>query len=419
MPSLTEIETKLNDYCYLPQKDIIKLIAGFCLTCKLPTNPLWLFIASGSSAGKTMIIELFERVPGFTQVDNMTANSLQSGMKRHDASASFLDRFPKEGGFIVFKDFTTMMSKNPEVLAEIMGQLRIVYDGSSVKLTGGVQEEQKWEGKLSMLGAGTGVLYSKNDQFADMGQRMIIYNFDQADDYEISNFLYNHQKDDRKALKSALQELIREYVASIPVPKKFDELPTIDREVWDELTDIAHIATTARSPVERNRYGHSREVLSKGFKEAATRMFNQIVVASYGLMLQNPDKKLSPEDKKLLFKLGLDCIDPRRRKVLQALTKFNYGGGLDEIAEEIGYTKGSAEVFTQDLEIFGMVRKERVAFHSGHKTIYKIADKYREIMEKFDHIIPENRSMTIEPEPLPPEPPPLSAAEQAAINIFN
>lgn len=392
MPTLAEIEIQLDSYLFLPQKDIIKLICGFCLTCGLPVAPLWLFIAAGSSAGKTMIIELFEGVPGFTQVDNMTGNSLQSGMKRHDKSSSFLQRL-QPNAFIVFKDFTVMMSKNPEVLAEIMGQLRIVYDGSSVKLTGGLEENQKWTGKVSMLGAGTGVLYSKNDQFADMGQRMVIYNFEQADDYDISNFLYEHKKDDRKAMKTGLQTMIKDYVASIPVSEKFEDLPDIDRQTWDDLTDIAHLATTARSPVERNKYSRTNEVMNKGFKEAFTRMFGQILVAAYGLILQNPDGKLTQSDRKLLFKLGLDCIDPRRRKVLQALTKFNLGGGLEEIATEISYTKGSAEVFIEDLVIHNMITKERAVHFNGHRTVYKIVDRYRNILQKFDGIIPEDKAL--------------------------
>lgn len=391
--TLPELENKINNYMLLEDKNVLKLMLAFCLSCKLPISPLWLFIAAGSSAGKTMLIELFELVSGFTQVDNMTTNSLQSGMRKTDSSSSFLQRIPANG-FIVFKDFTVMMSKNPEVLAEIMGQLRIVYDGSSVKITGGQQESQKWVGKVSMLGAGTGVLYSKNEQFADMGQRMLIYNFEQADDYAISDFLYSHQKDDRKAMKLELQELIKEYVVSITVPDKIEAMPQIERETWDDLTDIAHLATTARSPVERNKYSRSNEIINKGFKEAFTRMFNQLLVAAYGLMLQNADGSLTQTDRKLLFKLGLDCIDPKRRLVLQALTKFNLGGGLDEIAEEIGFTKGSAEMFTEDLYVFKMLEKQRVPYHSGHKVIYKITDKYRSIMQKFEHIASEDKQMT-------------------------
>jgi len=421
MPTLKEIENKIDGYLYLKDKDIIKLLAGFCLTCRLPkaVSPLWLFIAAGSSAGKTAMIELFEGVPGFTQVDNMTSNSLQSGMKRTDKSASLLENLP-ENGFIVFKDFTTMLSKNPEVLAEIMGQLRIMYDGSSVKVTGGQREKQEWRGKVSMLGAGTNVLYSKNEQFADMGQRMLIYNFEQADDYEISNFIYQHKKDNRGIKKEELQNMLKEYVLSIDVPTDPENLPEIDRQTWDDLTDIAHLASTARSPVTRNKYSRNQDITDRGMKEAFTRLFHQLLVQAYGLMLQNPDKCLAPEDKKLLFKLGLDCIDPKRKEVLKALTKFLLGGGAEEIGEVIKYPRASAEQYIEDLMVHGMVTKEKVRFSHGTKVIYKIVPKYRDIISKFEHIVPEEKSIPVEEvEPLPPEPPILTKEEQVAIDIFN
>jgi len=404
MHTLKDIEIAISKYAYLENYDIVKLICAFCLTCKLPTNPLWLFIAAGSSAGKTLMIELFEKVPGFTQIDNMTTNSLQSGMKRTDRSASLLKRLP-DYAFIVFKDFTSMMSKNPEVFAEIMGQMRTLFDGSMVKLTGGQEEEQKFNGKVSMLGAGTGVLYSKNDQFADMGQRMVIYNFEPADDYAISKFKKQHRKDDRKAKKEILQTMFKEYVASITVPDKFENLPDIDDQTWDDLTDVAHLATTARSPVTRNKYGQKNEVLDKGFKESFTRMFDQLCVTAYGLILQNPDGKITQGDRKLLYKLALDCVDPKKKAVLRALTRFSSGGGPEEIATEIGFTKGSAEQFTEDLMIHGMVTRERVPYHSGHKTIYKIVPKYRDIMARFENIEVEQREVPGEESiPLPEAP---------------
>lgn len=420
MHTLKDIETAISEYAYLENYDIVKLICAFCLTCKLPTNPLWLFIASGSSAGKTMVIELFENIPGFTQIDNMTTNSLQSGMKRTDKSPSLLKRLP-DYSFIVFKDFTSMMSKNPEVLAELMGQLRVLYDGSMVKLTGGQEESQKFTGKVSMLGAGTGVLYSKNDQFADMGQRMVIYNFEPADDYAISKFKKAHRKDDRKAKKEILQTMFKEYVASIEVPSKFEDLPDIDDQTWDDLTDVAHLATTARSPVTRNKYGQKNEVLDKGFKESFTRMFDQLCVTAYGLILQNPDRKLTQADRKLLYKLSLDCIDPKKKAVLRALTRFSSGGGPEEIATEIGFTKGSAEQFTEDLMIHGMVTRERIPYHSGHKTIYKIVPRYRDIMARFEGIEVEARAVPGEETvPLPAEPEGVSLEDSAALaTLFN
>ncbi len=58
----------------------------------------------------------------------------------------------------------------------------------------------------------------------------------------------------------------------------------------------------------------------------------------------------------------------------------------------------------EDLLVFGMVTKERVSYHNGHKTIYKIVPKYAEIMARFENIKVEDKAMPGEEVmPLPEE----------------
>lgn len=381
MPSLQEIENKIDQYLFLPDKSIVKLLCAFALTCKLPIPPLWLFIACGSSTGKTELLTLLEKVPGWYAVDDMTENALLSGMKRYDKSSSTLDNIPKDG-FIVFKDFTTMLSKNKEALGAIMGKLRVIYDGSYNRNTGGQVEEKKWEGKLSLLAAGTGTIYSKTEEFNEMGTRSVVFKLTEVDDYDVGGFMFDHQQDDRKALKMELQEMVAAYVHAINVPTAYKNLPKITREIWKDLTDIAHLASTARSPVEREKYGSNRRQTMIHQKEGMGRLFGQLKAAAYGLMLQNPGQALLDTDRKMLYQIGLDCIDPRRRGVLQTLTKFGYGGDTHQIGDATGYEKATADIFVEDLYAHGMLGKNR----SGGKTTYTIKEKYRDIMSRFESI---------------------------------
>jgi|WetSurMetagenome_2_1015567.scaffolds.fasta_scaffold97553_1 hypothetical protein len=398
MTTLQEIENKIDSYLFLPDKSVIKLLAAFALTCKLPIPPLWLFIAGGSSTGKTELLSLLEKVKGWYALDDLTENTLLSGMKRHDQSASLLDRLPKQG-FIVFKDFTTMLSKNKDVLGAIMGKLRVIYDGSYKRETGGQVESKMWEGKLSLLAAGTGTIYSKTEEFNEMGTRSVVYKLDAPDDYDIGSFMYDHQKDDRKQKKEELQSMVELYIKNIQVPATYDQLPPITREVWKDLEDIAHLASTARSPVEREKWGPNRRQTMKHEKEGMGRLFGQLKAAAYGLMLQNERNGLTNADKKLLYKIGLDCIDPRRRGVLQALTRNVYGGDTQQIGDYMGYVKESADIFVEDLYAHDMLEKHR----AGNKTSYTIKDKYRDIMSKFENIKVEQKALPTEETPAPEE----------------
>lgn len=388
MPTLQEIENQIDQYLYLPDKGIIKLLCAFALTIKLPIPPLWLFISCGSSTGKTELLTLLEKVEGWYALDNMTENTLLSGMKRFDASASLLNRLP-ENGFIVFKDFTTMLSKNKEALGAIMGQLRVVYDGSYKKETGGQVESNPWKGKLSLLAAGTGSIYSKTEEFNEMGTRSVVFKLTEVDDYEVGAFAFNHQHDDRGTQKQQLQDTVRDYINQFKVPKTYADLPTITKEIWNDLTDIAHLASTARSPVERERYGPSRRQTMIHQKEGMMRLFGQIKAAAYGLMLQNEGHQLTNTDRKLLYQIGLDCIDPRRRSVLQSLTRFAYGGDTHQIGDMTGYSKETTDIFVEDLFAHKMLEKHR----NNGKTIYTLKEKYREVMSRFENIVPEEKAL--------------------------
>lgn len=394
MSNLTDIYNAVDSYLLLPDKSIIKLLCAFVLTCKLPIPPLWLFIASGSSTGKTELLTLLEKLKGWYALDDLTENALLSGMKRFDVSASLLDRIPSNG-FVVFKDFTTMLSKNKETLGAIMGKLRVIYDGSYKRETGGQVETKKWEGKLSLLAAGTGSIHTKTEEFNEMGTRSVAYMPNIPDDYAISEFLFKHQLDDRKKMKEELQEMVKDYVEGFEIPVENRNLPPITREIWKDLTDIAHLAATARSPVEREKYGSSRRQTYIHYKEGFGRLFGQLKSAAYGLMIQNEGQTLLDSDKAMLYQMGLDCIDPRRRGVLKALTKFSYGGDTHQIGDITGYEKQTTDIFVEDLYAHGMLDK-----HHGvnNRKIYTIKEKYRDIMSRFERIASQDAELPVSEE---------------------
>lgn len=402
---LNAIYQKIDNYLLLPDKDVVKLLCAFAIGCKLPTEPPWLFLASGSSTGKTQLISLLEGLGGYFAVDDMTNNALLSGMKRHDQSASLLHRAPQHGGFLVFSDFTTMLAKRKEDLSAILAQLRVVFDGKATRATGGLESEITWQGKLGLLAGSTTALYAKTEEYAEVGQRMVIYHMPQPDDYEVGNFKFENAKTDRKALRLELQDMIRDYVENLPVPLLFEQLPEFDPETKADILDIGHLAVSARSPITRNQYSREREIEDIGDKEGIGRIQGQLMTLAYGLMLQNPDGKLNDVDRKILYKIGLDCISTKKRLVLQALTEFGYGGDIDQVALAIHHPKNVTEQAVEDLVGLKMIEKQRQYFGNGSKYTYRLKDKFKDIMMRFEGI-------TVREEELPVD-------EAAALDPFN
>lgn len=396
MATLQDIYTKIDEYLLLKDKSVIKLLAGFHIANRLPVDPPWLFITAGSSTGKTELLKLLELSDGYYALDDLTNNSLLSGMRRTDQSASLLHRL-NDGSFLVFSDFTTMLSKNREELSAILGKLRTVFDGKATRITGGTEGEIKWEGKVGLLAACTTTLYSKTEDYAEVGQRMIIYHLQTAGDYEIGKFRFTHRKKDKKAITLELQTMFAEYVKGIELPQSWQELPDFDDETERDILDIAHLAVTARSPLQRDKYSRGKPLTGREDKESIGRVQGQLMTISYGLMLQNEDKKLTAEDRKLLYKIGLDCIDPRRRDLLRILTEFSYGGDLDQLADKTDYPKETALVMIEDLVALRMVERVKTSTAYGNKISYRLKDNFKDIMSRFEGI-------TVKAEELPDAP---------------
>lgn len=418
MPTLPEIYTKIEDgYLLLLDKSVVKLMGAFYISNRLPISDApWLFITAGSSTGKTELLKLLEKTEGYTPLDDISNNALLSGMRRHDESASLLHRM-EAGGYIVFSDFTTMLSKHKEELSAILGKLRTVFDGKTSRATGGTEGTIKWEGKIGMLAACTTTLYSKTADYAEVGQRMIIYHLETADDYAIGRFKFKYRKKDKKKLLSEIQDMFKEYLEAIQIPAAYEDLPDFDEQTEKDILDIAHLAVCARSPLNRNKFARGNPFLGREDKEGIGRVQGQLMLLSYGLMLQNPDKKLTDEDRKLLYKIGLDCIDPTKREILRALTSYAYGGDVDSISEKIEMNKDLALTTVEDLWHLRMLEKQRVHMGHGSKQTYKLKDNFRAIMARFEGIEIKNEALpeaTADLPLLPPEetPPPVPAPVQ-------
>lgn len=388
MATLQDIYNKIDEYLLLPDKSVLKLLAAFYIANRLPVDPPWLFITSGSSTGKTELLKLLELCPGYWQVDDMTANTLVSGMRGSHQSASLLHRIEEQGddNFLVFSDFTTMLSKRKEELSAILGTLRVVFDGKVSKSTGGTEGDIKWEGKLGLLAAVTTAIYSKTEDYAEVGQRMIIYHQDPPDDYEVGKFKFKNSKRNKRALTKELQMMFVEYLRKFPNITA-EELPEFDEQTQKDIIDIAHLAVSARSPLQRDKFSRGKPLTGREDKEGIGRVQGQLMTISFGLMLQNPDHKLNDEDRKLLYKIGMDCIDPRRKELLGVLTEFSGGGDLDAIADKINYPKETALIMIEDLVALRMVNRVKRDTGAGFtKNFYILKDHYKNIMARFEGI---------------------------------
>ena len=98
---------------------------------RMEGDPLWMFLVAPPSGGKTEVLRSLDDVPDVYPLSSLTAQTFASGFERKGTEASLLPKI--DGKTLTMKDFGTVLSMYREKKAEILAQLREIYDVSFAK----------------------------------------------------------------------------------------------------------------------------------------------------------------------------------------------------------------------------------------------------------------------------------------------
>jgi hypothetical protein len=180
---LKDIKTEWEKYLIIVDPNIVDMILATLVgNSMIQSDPIWVMLVAKSSGGKTTLLKPATLVPGVFFVDDMTEKTLLSGYKIKGKETSLLRVIGN--GILAFSDFTSILAKNPVSRGEILGQMKLIYDGEVVKRTG--TGEVAWKGKIGFLGAATPDIYWHLESGRSMGERFLYYNILQPTDSEIA-----------------------------------------------------------------------------------------------------------------------------------------------------------------------------------------------------------------------------------------
>ena len=375
-----ELETGIKKYMLLADTGIIKLIVSILAANQLPIVPPWIMIVGASAGGKSMILNGIKEVPGIVKIDDMTTNTFLSGQKNSniDKSNSLLDNLP-QNPILCFSDFTTMISKNKEVRAEIFGQMRRVWDGDMHKKTGaGVNKS--WEGKKTpgLIAGVTTEIYQVLPEMASMGERMILYHLTMPDRKAVAKFAIRRLNDREDEV--TIKTLFNKFINELPIPQL---LPIFPDKLEDELIDLADLATRARSSIARDQYDHNKAQLMVHDLEMPTRLLKTIMAVATGMAAVNGNADLPADDQHILYRLALDSIPMNRKLVLNCLTEYD-NQKSEDVQIRLNMDKGVIDRTLQDLNSLGVVVKYK---GMGSGFTWQLKPDFRALLSKFENII--------------------------------
>jgi hypothetical protein len=348
---LENLRTLFREHLSLPDAAIVDFTIAVAVANRLGGDPVWAFVVAPPSSGKTETLQALKRLTEVYTMSSLTANTFLSGAKKNEGeAASLLERIPN-GTLLLLKDFGTILSMREDARAEILGQLREIYDGSLTK-DFGTGRRLEWNGRLAFIAGTTPAIDVHHAVIAVLGERFLYFRAPAADRKESSRRSL-HVKDETE-MRDELQRAVFEYMRDLDVSVR----PEMPQDVEDRIVNVADIVTWARTAVYRDRFTRDIEVAPE--PEGTPRFAKQLGSLWRALVVMGHEDPLG-----LVCRVALDSMPPARAT---ALMKLATDGNVstNDLRKATRLSQTASRRVMEDLEALRLV--EIVERGSGTKA---------------------------------------------------
>lgn len=331
----------------------------------LDADPVWMFLIGPPGCGKTSLgINSHLSLPNVYVMGDLTERTLISGFKK---GGTGLLHAIGDSGILLFKDFTTILSKRPDSKAEIVAQLREVYDGMFQRMTGTQYSVAPWKGKITVLAAVTPVIEQHWGLMRELGERFMAVRWPRGKGVDVAKFALR-QRGKEKHITRTMQDLIVRLIS----PSTLQTPPVLPEQYVNTCVNMAEAVAIMRGIVPRHG-GH--EISGSPMIEAPTRLSKSLgyLVTANAAMMR---RQVIPEDFQLARRCALDTMPSNRRKLLEHIP-LRQPVGTAKLLTDTGMPATSATRHAEELESLGVLKIE----HNTVENQYSIAPEFAGVLE--------------------------------------
>jgi hypothetical protein len=327
----------------------------------LPGDAIWLGIIAPPSSAKTEMLITLANIPHTEMVGTLSVAGLLSGTpRRQQAAGAKGGLLQKIGtfGFLVLKDFGSILSMRPESKAELLAALREVYDGKWTRVIGADGGRTlHWSGKIGLLFGCTRVYDSYYGVISELGDRFLLCRMG-PDKAQFKHAIKhaNRAPQMRARLVEAVTNL---FAAPLPPPRDIS-----DKEIgW--LDDILQVAVRLRGAVKRDY--RTRELEDIYGAEGAARLGKALERVLSGLDCLGVKRAKA---RKVVRTIAFDSVPPNRLSVFRYL-KGRKGKlySTTIIAEAVKLPTNTTHRVLEELVVYGLA--ERVPQGQGRADLWR------------------------------------------------
>jgi hypothetical protein len=338
----------LRRWFYAPDLQALEIaLTCYCSHLYLSDNPVWLFVIGPPGTGKTsLIIAALSFLPKTHILSDLTTTSFLSGFSQGAKKYSLLHEIGN--GVLLFKDFTTMLSKRDEQRGEIVAQLREIHDGRVRRRVGAMGKFLEWEGKITVVAACTPALERAWAVNRDLGDRFLNLRWARGDGIEMGEQAVNQLRHEKE-----ISQGMREHVLALVQPEKFSPAEPAAKTAIVEAAIFALAELTAQMRTNVAHDGGGR-ISHVGTPEGTTRLVKGTCQLASGRATLFARPETTVDDLKCCRRVLFDSIPSRRLQVMEALpvgVRLDWGFLL----KATNMSEGTLQRVLEDLRELGIL----------------------------------------------------------------
>lgn len=371
---LANVVDAFRKWMYIPDPGALLTVLSVVVANKMPGDPVWLLIVGPPGCGKTEMLQPLSALPSMHPAATLTEASLLSGTpkrERADAATGGLLRLMGVFGIILLKDFGSVLSMQHESRAVVLAALREVFDGSWTRHLGtDGGRTLTWSGKCGLIGGCTPAVDSHHAVMASLGERFLLYRLPEAQADDLADAALGHVGSER-SMRQELTNAVVAWSEALSLPTEPIPIPSGDRAF---VIALSTLVVRCRSSVERDRY--SREIDFVPDAEAPGRLARtlaQVLAAMTVIGISEPERR------RLVRKIGLDCIPALRRRALEHLASTRDTESTTAIATALDHPTVTVRRSLEDLAAHKVIK--RLSQGAGKTDLWELTDWTRERWE--------------------------------------
>lgn len=350
-PLWNEFRAYLNQWFYLPDMEAVSAVLAIATSHYVSqSDPAWAFIVGPSGSGKTSIgIQCCSKIPGaFVESDVSPKSFISHKGTGPKSKPSGLLIEMGASGIILFKDFTSILSKRDEDRAQIIGALREIYDGNWKHRTG-MMGATPWVGRVTCLAATTPAIEDFWSIHRDLGERFVTIRWPFHGSERINEFAdrqFGHERE--------IKTKVADYGARMVACAKGRTVTSLPEKWRKKISGLALSVARLRGVVSRAK--HDRNIIERHAIEESGRLHKSLslIMSAHGAMFQRePDER----DFQIARRVARDTVPPNRAAFLSGFFPTEPKLKRSEIT---GLRAATVARIGEDLEELGVIKIENL-----------------------------------------------------------